>query len=472
MTTVADSVASPGRVHIVLVPGFGAFDAFGQIEYYAGTTNTYRRWLNDAGSPHRAVVLHYFDNLPTAGVSTRAAWLHSYLAKRIARGEIQDGDTIALVGHSTGGLDIRQMLFSPVQQPSDLDLDGGAAQDGLKATAIHVEHGEILGKVSRVVFISVPQYGTNIADWVRGHALLRRAVIEGLYRGVQGASIPPLEKGISRLLDELAKLTKQPDMLKAAQDALNETNTSRADPVQRADAEKAGSQLRLWLQHMDHDFGVIDDLASFTTPPPNSTSPAHYSDRHREAEQAVWRKHDIRTRSFATIGRRAFTFDPGEPAKPLDLHNPSTWPTKGRVSDAGEMDISYLLTYRACAGGRFKVPSSVAKTSGDIDTLNASLLDLTKLGPSGPTSGDRLAVWDNDGIVNTTSMLWPDLQETRLVSADHLDIVGHYVLRENVPSPDASGRRYSSVDALKSHTEFTQDAFDRVWKDVFDFCVS
>jgi len=136
------------------------------------------------------------------------------------------------------------------------------------------------------------------------------------------------------------------------------------------------------------------------------------------------------------------------------------------------MDISYLLTYRACAGGRFKVPSSVAKTSGDIDTLNASLLDLTKLGPSGPTSGDRLAVWDNDGIVNTTSMLWPDLQETRLVSADHLDIVGHYVLRENVPSPDASGRRYSSVDALKSHTEFTQDAFDRVWKDVFDFCVS
>ena len=83
-----------------------------------------------------------------------------------------------------------------------------------------------------------------------------------------------------------------------------------------------------------------------------------------------------------------------------------------------------------------------------------------------------MAVWDNDGIVNTTSMLWPDLQETRLVAADHLDIVGHYVLRDTVPSPDASGRRYASVDALKSHTAFTQDAFDRVWEDVFDFCVS
>jgi len=469
VTTVADPVAARGRVHIVLVPGFGAFDALGQIEYYAGTTGRYQRWLKDGGSPDRAVVLEYFDNLPTAGVSARAAWLHSYLAKRIARGEIQGDDKIALVGHSTGGLDIRRMLFSPVQP--DVDFDGGAATDGLDATAVPVKHAEILDKVSRMVFISVPQYGTNIADWVRGHAILRRAVIEGLYRGVQGAGIPPLEKGISFLLDEVAKLTKQPDILKAAQDALNETNTSRTDPLQLADAEQAGTQLRLWLQYMDHDFGVIDDLASFTSPPPDSASPAHYGDRVRRAEQALWQEHHIRTRSIATIGRRAFTFDPRTAAKPFDFHDPSTWPTKERVSNAGEMDISYLLTYRACAGGPFMVPSSVAVPAGNIDTLNQSLLDLRKLGPCGPTSGQGLAVWDNDGIVNTASMLWPDLQETRLVAADHLDIVGHYVLRKTVPS-DASGRQYAAVDALKSHTEFTQDAFDRVWNDVFDFCVS
>jgi len=472
VTTVPDSVASRGRVHIVLVPGFGAFDALGQIEYYAGTTERYQRWLNDRGSPHRGVVLDYFDNLPTAGVSTRATWLHTYLAKRIARGEIQDDDTIALVGHSTGGLDIRRMLFSPVDPPPDLVLDGGGATDGSDAIAVRVKHEEILKKVSRVVFISVPQYGTNIADWVRGHAFLRRAVIEGLYRGVQGAGIPPLEKGISLLLDEVAKLTKQPDILKAAQDALNETKTSGTDPVHLADAEQAGSQLRLWLQHMDHDFGVIDDLASFTDPPPDSTSPAHYSESARQAEKDLWRDHDIATCSIATIGRRAFTFDPRQRAKPFELHNTSTWPTKKRESDAAEMDISYVLTYRACAGGPFTVPSSVAEPAGDIDTLNLSLLDVTKLGTAGPTSGEGLAVWDNDGIVNTASMLWPNLELTRLVAADHLDVVGHYVLRETVPSPDASGRRYASVDALKSHTEFTQDAFDHVWKEVFDFCVS
>ena len=469
MTTVADSVASPGRVHIVLVPGFGAFDALGQIEYYAGTTDTYQRWLKDRGSPHRAVVLDYFDNLPTAGVSTRAAWLHSYLAKRIARGEIQDDDTIALVGHSTGGLDIRRMLFCPVEP--DVDLDGGAATDRLDATAVPVKHEEILEKVSRLVFISVPQYGTNIANWVRDHGPLRRAVIEGLYCGVRSASIPPLGKGISLSLDGVAKLTRQPQILRAAQDALNETKTCRTDPVQLADAEQAGAQLRLWLQYMDHDFGVIDDLASFTSPPPDSTSPAHYCDVVREAEQHLWQKNDITTRSIATIGRRAFTFDPGHEAKPFAFRSPCTWPTNERVSDAAEMDLSYLLTYRACAGGPFRVPSSVKEQAGDIDTLDDSLLDLTKLGACGPTSRQGLAVWDNDGIVNTASMLWPDLDHTRLVAADHLDIVGHYVLRETVPS-DTSGRRYASVDALRSHTEFTQAEFDRVWQEVFDFCVS
>ena len=61
---------------------------------------------------------------------------------------------------------------------------------------------------------------------------------------------------------------------------------------------------------------------------------------------------------------------------------------------------------------------------------------------------------------------------TRLVAADHLDIVGHYVLRKARPSPDRLGRVYASYDALKSHTEFTQDKFEQVWKDVFDFCVS
>lgn len=128
MTTVPESAVSPtGRVHIVLVPGFAGFDALGQVEYYAGTTDRFRRWLGTAADRRPAVALHYFDNLPTAGVSTRAARLRAYLAKRIARGEIQDDDTIALIGHSTGGLDIRRLLFASEQEPG-LTPSGGHAE--------------------------------------------------------------------------------------------------------------------------------------------------------------------------------------------------------------------------------------------------------------------------------------------------------------------------------------------------------
>jgi triacylglycerol esterase/lipase EstA (alpha/beta hydrolase family) len=87
------------RFHIVLIPGFAGFDALGQLEYYGRVTPLFQRLqIKD-------LVLHYFDNLPTASVTTRASRLQSYLAKRIARGEISDGDEVTLVGHSTGGLD-------------------------------------------------------------------------------------------------------------------------------------------------------------------------------------------------------------------------------------------------------------------------------------------------------------------------------------------------------------------------------
>src|SRR4051794_6530785 len=103
-----------GQTHIVLVPGSGGFDALGQIEYYAGLTPVFEAWATEAepGSPASRATLRYFQNVPTAAVKTRAAMLHDYLIKRVARREFQPGDRIALVGHSTGGLDIRQLLWN------------------------------------------------------------------------------------------------------------------------------------------------------------------------------------------------------------------------------------------------------------------------------------------------------------------------------------------------------------------------
>ena len=96
----------------MLVPGFAGFDALGQLEYYAGVTPQFRAWKKSGANPRAPhTVLHYFDNFPTAAVATRARRLRDYLAKRVARGEFLDGDKLALVGHSTGGLDI-QLRFA------------------------------------------------------------------------------------------------------------------------------------------------------------------------------------------------------------------------------------------------------------------------------------------------------------------------------------------------------------------------
>src|SRR6516162_6801031 len=163
------------RTHIVLVPGFVGFDALGQMEYYAGVTPIFRLWQRK----QPAAVLHYFDNFPTAAVKTRAQRLRDYLAKRIARGEFLEEDQIALVGHSTAGLDIRQLLMNLASDDAGT-TPSSYAVDGTFGTSFTVAPGDILRRIHRVVFLAVPHFGTNIADWLRARAAGRYLVVADL----------------------------------------------------------------------------------------------------------------------------------------------------------------------------------------------------------------------------------------------------------------------------------------------------
>jgi triacylglycerol lipase len=80
----------------------------------------------------------------------------------------------------------------------------------------------------------------------------------------------------------------------------------------------------------------------------------------------------------------------------------------------------------------------------------------------------EIALWENDGIVNTASMMWPDQEETLLVDGDHMDIVGHY---KRVAAVKGSGREFQAYDLLKSDSGFTSATLDAVWNAIFDFCV-
>ncbi len=426
------------RFHIVLIPGFGGFDALGQVEYYSGITRVFQTWKADTPA-----VLHYFDNLPSAAVVTRAARLRSYLAKRIARGEILKGDGIILVGHSTGGLDIRQ-LVSDLHEPANnpVPVDGG----------ILVDARRIRECVRRVVFLSVPHWGTNIADFVHSHPVWRTAVIADLRAAVAGSQVYLIDEIEERIAGRAARLTGA-DLLRAMQDALTEANEryGKRSPARTADAHEAASELGLYLRDMASNFYVINDLTS-RRPKRGPQSPAHFNDAEREKELEQWDHPKIETRSYATLASRPFRFVPGRPAPAWDLANPFTYPeiAKDRKLSAGT-DIAYRFCYRACAGGPFQRPSHCGKVTR---CLSGS--------PPPP-----IELWDNDGIVNTASMLWPR-GEIMLVDGDHLDIVGHYRLIKAVPG---EGRRYQSYDSLKSTPRFSNAMFHEVWTEIFDFCV-
>ncbi len=422
------------RRHIVLVPGFAGFDALGQLEYYGGITPLFQTLR--AGNQ----VLHYLDNFPTAAVVTRATRLRSYLARRIARGEISVSDDVILIGHSTGGLDIRWLLWDLHHRKQPIVVDGGAK----------VEPVKILKCVRRVVFLSVPHWGTNIADWVHAHGVWRRAVVEELRAAVAGSQLLLLDRIETSITGGAASLTGA-ELFRAVQDALSEANehNGKPSPVRTAEAQEAASELGLYLRHMASDFGAIDDLTSRPQRAGKPVSPAHFGVSDREKELKLER--GIEFRSYVTLGRRPFRFDPNLPAPPWELAKLWTYPevTKHATLSAGT-DIVYRTCYRACAGGPFQQPVLSGKVTRRLSGAPQYAIE----------------VWDNDGIVNTMSMLWPKGQNV-LVPGDHMDIVGQYKL---IAAERGGGRKYRAYDLLKSESGFGDRIFKEVWKEIFAFC--
>jgi len=228
-------------------------------------------------------------------------------------------------------------------------------------------------------------------------------------------------------------------------------------PTRTSDAEETASDLNLYLRQMATDFHVIDDLAP--KPHSKSPSPAHFNPEQREKELKFWEQPHIRVLSYATVGARAMSFRSGCPAPmlatPLDYAA-----ALQSCGPAAGTDIAYRLCYRACAGGPF-APS------------NPSFGKITRV--LGLRPPEPLELWDNDGIVNTLSMLWP-IGETVLVQADHLDIVGHFQLRRapvaRAHSSFEPARTYEAYDALGSTPKLKPEIFASVWKEIFTFAAA
>ncbi|MFN7986275.1 MAG: hypothetical protein U0529_02320 [Thermoanaerobaculia bacterium] len=451
MKRSARPTRSAKRAHAILIPGFAGFDALGQIEYYANVTSRFQAFVERAGRRDAGFTLHYFDNLPTASVETRAERLSAYLAKRVARGEFQENDEVALVGHSTGGLDIRKLVWALLRAPTHRFAVDALSQRGMPHAA------RVSRLIKRVVFLSVPHRGTRIADWVRRHVLGRKVVVDAL-RAMVGAAqarrLGDLEERAARALSGRLRA----DLLCAVEDALHEAQARhfRTRP-DKAAAQAAAAELALWLRHIGTDFDVIDDLT--WRPRSTSSSPAHFGESDRRREKDLWERHGIEAASYATISPRPACLPPPDEAwDPLDPR------VLRSCTGRNGLDAPFCTCYAACE--RRPGAARLPRDAVELGTLHfLSPAHEARIRSWMPR--DRIDSSHSDGIVNTVSMLSPPAGGVTLVAADHMDIVGHFA---RVPHARRTSGRHQSYDLLASRSGFGAAAFREVWDEIFSFC--
>lgn len=411
------------RTHVVMVPGFGGFDALGQLRYYCGCTHAFGK------RPEAA--LHYFETLPAGSVHTRARRLSRFLANLSDRGVIQPRDEVALVGHSTGGLDIRQLV-------RDLAHDD-----------THV----LLPRIRRAVFMSVPHYGTNSASWVRGVGLYRKVLV-AIFRRAVGlhVTVPmwPFERLFSLVVPGRAQL------FDAIEDARRDMIPRGTDALADADAREAAAEIDLWLANTDHDFLAIDDLEAAR---PEGTRLVDTA----EVDRQLWQRLGIAAQSYATLGR--CPFDAAKLRRHAGKAHSIFEIVVAARRDVRDTDAFYRIAYLACAGG----PFDVAPNAAAIPWLPA-LRGVFGWSWREPHAPER---WQNDGIVNTGSMRSPVGGETFLVPGDHADIMGHFMLRErDGDTRPKNMREHDAYDLLGSDQAGRfAPIYKAVWDHAFDFVV-
>jgi hypothetical protein len=297
------------------------------------------------------------------------------------------------------------------------------------------------------------------------------------------------------------QLDKLPDLLSAVADVWAE-NSQRAssNPVRAADGRQALSELTLFLSHTHGDFIAIDDLAvrqaqgSWLLAPLRAarnllrrnlkrsededvTDLARTPDEARRKERQMWRNNGIEVRSFAT---RA---SPGVPTRLRNNNDKiptfrAWWGLICKPAELSHTDFTYRLAYGACCAGPLAQALRAVATGSEPDRGGVGIPHF-----GGPP--EKLSAWENDAIVNSASMLWPNGPDTRIVQGDHGDIIGHYQ-RQADPLYATSGtsrgkalarlrrrgRKYGAYDFFRSGSGFVEPTFVAVWENVFSFCMS
>jgi len=148
----------PVKQHVLLVPGFFGFANLGDFAYFGHVREFLTRWWKRAGI---AGEIHVVATHPTASLTRRAARVLETIAEFAG-----DDDVFHLIGHSSGGIDVRLMTSPGVSLPSTVDVERYAS------------------RVRSVVSLSSPQHGSPLAGFLTsllGRELLRLISLVTIY---------------------------------------------------------------------------------------------------------------------------------------------------------------------------------------------------------------------------------------------------------------------------------------------------
>ena len=145
--------------HVYLVPGFLGFVNLGRISYFGHLQRALAERFGALGFHAR---IHLVRTPPTASLPERAA----HLAETIAATAPARDAGLHLIGHSSGGLDVRLLTAPGVRLP----------------TEVHLER--LASRVRTVVTMSTPHHGTPLAAFfttLRGQQLLQVLSLNTMY---------------------------------------------------------------------------------------------------------------------------------------------------------------------------------------------------------------------------------------------------------------------------------------------------
>ncbi len=163
---MSESKSNGAKLHVVLVPGFFGFGSLGALDYFHFVDDYLAHRLGELGL--HAEVTHA-PVPPTASLRTRSAAVARHINSISS-----DGDRIALIGHSSGGLDARLVASPSVDLQLDFEL-------------------EPLGqRIESVVTVASPHRGTPMAELFFGMIGQRVLRVLSLLTValIRGASLP------------------------------------------------------------------------------------------------------------------------------------------------------------------------------------------------------------------------------------------------------------------------------------------